>query len=69
MKARQPYRPRHEGYVSEFEQFLNGYLARRPEVEKDQQRGWYNLWDKQVDLQAVSKEHEDTVRVKSYYYQ
>lgn len=69
MKAQQPYRPRHEGYVSEFEQFLNGYLGKRPGIEKDQQHGWYMLWDKHVDLDALGKEREDTVPVKSYYYE
>jgi hypothetical protein len=37
-------------------------------VEKDQQYGWYMLWDKHVDLKAIEKEHQDSVPVKSYYY-
>jgi hypothetical protein len=55
--------------VSEFEQFLNGYVGKRPEIEQDQQRGWYLLWDKHVDLGALDKERQDTVPVRSYYYE
>jgi hypothetical protein len=68
MKAQQPYRPRHSGYVSEFEDFLNTYVHRHPAVEKDQQTGWYLLWDKHVDLGELNKERADTVPFKSYYY-
>lgn len=68
MNTLHSYRPRHSGYVSEFTYFLNGYMQRRPEIEKDQQRGWYKLWDKHVDLNALEKEREDTVPLHSYYY-
>jgi hypothetical protein len=68
MRAQQPYRKGHAGYVSEFEQFMEGYLHNRPAVEKDQQFGWYLLWDKHVNQDAIKKEHEDSVPVKSYYY-
>jgi hypothetical protein len=68
MRAQQPYRQGHAGYVSEFEQFMDGYLHKRPAVEKDQQHGWYLLWDKHVNLDELKKEHDDSVPVKSYYY-
>jgi hypothetical protein len=56
-----PYRFRHGGYVSEFEQFLQGYLGTHPKVEPDQQHGWYLLWDRRVDLGEIDKERQDTV--------
>lgn len=68
MNTYHSYRPRHSGYVSEFTQFIDRYMGQRPELEKDQQRGWYMLWDKHVDLNALEKEHEDTVPLHSYYY-
>jgi hypothetical protein len=68
MKPEQPYRWRHAGYVSEFDSFMQTYLQRRPAVEKDQQRGWYLLWDKHVDQGQIAAEQQDNVPVKSYYY-
>jgi hypothetical protein len=68
MKAQQPYRPSHEGYVSEFTQFLNGYMHDHHDVEDDQQKGWYLLWDKQVDLGELDKERADHVPLPPYYY-
>jgi hypothetical protein len=69
MKWKQePYRVGHGGYVSEFEQFLGGYLAGHPNVERDQQRGWYLLWDHRVDLADLEKQRKDAVPVPPYYY-
>ena len=64
-KAEQ-YRPRHGGYVSEFDQFLDTYLKRHPEVERDQQRGWDIWWDHRVDLDELDRQRKDTVPVKTY---
>jgi hypothetical protein len=36
-------------YVSDFEQFMGDFLARHPEVEEDQRRGWYIWWDHRFD--------------------
>lgn len=68
MRPQAPYRPRHGGYVSEFEQFMGGYLAGHPGVEPDQQKGWYLLWDKHVDLGELKKAEEDHVPLPPYYY-
>lgn len=68
MRPQAPYRPRHGGYVSEFEQFLGSYLAGHPDCERDQQKGWYLLWDKQVDLKELKKAEEDRVPLPPYYY-
>jgi hypothetical protein len=62
------YRLRHSGYVSEYEQFLDTFMAGHPEVAQDQRRGWYIWWDRQVDLNALVKEHDDTIPAKSYPY-
>jgi hypothetical protein len=67
MKAKAvQYRPRHGGYVSEFEQFLNSYLHRHPEVERDQRRGWDIWWDHRIDLDELDRQRQDTVPVKTY---
>ena len=56
-------------YVSEFENFLNGYLERHPDVKEDQQRGWYIWWDHRVDLDELDKQRRDSVPVKPYHYE
>lgn len=69
MKTLRPYRPGHTGYVSDFTEFLHNYMTHRPYIEKDQQYGWYMLWDKHVDQKAIENEREDTVPVKPYSYE
>jgi hypothetical protein len=69
MKPQQPYRTGHEGYISEFEQFLNGYVTEHPKVPREQERGWYQLWDKHVDFDEIARAGKDSVPVKSYYYE
>jgi hypothetical protein len=68
MKPEKPYRWRHAGYVSDFDSFMLGYLERRPAVEKDQQHGWYLLWDKHVDQGEIAAAQRDNVPIKSYSY-
>ncbi|WP_426101178.1 DUF3460 family protein [Massilia sp. TSP1-1-2] len=63
------YRPMAGGYVSEFEQFLNGFLAEHPEVREERQRGWYIWWDHRVDLDELDKQREDAVARKPYSYE
>jgi hypothetical protein len=67
-RKQEPYRVRGGGYVSEFEQFLNGYLAGHPNVEPDQRRGWYIWWDHRANFDELAREHKDAVPVHSYYY-
>ena len=62
------YRAGHSGYVSEFDDFLNGFLRAHPEVENDQKRGWYIFWDRHVDLGELEEQRKDTVKLKSYAY-
>lgn len=68
MKHAEKYRPASRQYVSEFEQFMDGYLARHPEVEQDRQRGWYIWWDHRVDLDELDKQRENALPVKPYVY-
>lgn len=63
------YRPMSGGYVSEFEQFMDGFLAQRPDVEEDRQRAWYIWWDHRVDLDELEKQRQDTVPEKPYHYE
>ena len=69
MKKQQRYRPFAGGYVSDFDQFLHGYLAAHPEVEQDRTRGWYIWWDHRVDLDELDKQRKDTVPDKPYHYE
>lgn len=58
----------HTGYVSEFTQFIDGYLQQHPEVVEDQRRGWYIFWDhwpSQPDAQENVKDH---LPMKGYEY-
>ena len=63
------YRIGHAGYVSEFDQFLDTFLARHPDVGQDQRRGWYIWWDQQVDLKEWERQRQDAVPAKSYQYE
>jgi hypothetical protein len=63
------YRIGHGGYVSEFEQFINAFMAQHPEVEEDRKRAWYIWWDHRVDLKDLEKQHDDAVPVKPYQYE
>lgn len=57
-----------KGYVSEFEQFLDSYKHSHPDVEEDQQRGWYIWWDHSVDLAELERARRDKVPTAPYYY-
>ena len=63
------YRPMAGGYISEFDQFIDGFLAQHPEVEEDRQRGWYIWWDHRVDLDELDKQRKDSVPDKPYHYE
>ena len=69
MKPRQQYRPFAGGYVSEFGQFMDGFIAAHPAVKEEQRHGW-DIWrDHQVDLDALEKQRADTVPDKPYHYE
>jgi hypothetical protein len=69
METRARYRPFGGGYVSEFEQFMDSFMAGHPEVGRDQRRGWDIWWDHRVDLDALDKQRADTVADKPYHYE
>jgi hypothetical protein len=70
MRARtDKYRPMHSGYVSEFEQFLDDFIAQHPDMPEEQQRGWHIWWDHRVDLDELDKQRKDSVPVKPYHYE
>jgi hypothetical protein len=66
---RAKYRIGHGGYVSEYDQFINAFMARHPEIGDDQRRAWYIWWDHKVELDDMKPQHDDDVPVKSYQYQ
>lgn len=57
------------GYLSDFEQFMNGYLAQHPEVEQDRREGWYIWWDHRLDLADLDGLHANELPVKPYPYE
>lgn len=63
------YRPFGSGYVSEFDQFLAGYLRQHPDVEAGQRKGWELWWDHRIDFDALAREVRDHVPVKPYHYE
>lgn len=63
------YRPYSGGYVSEFDQFLNGFIETHPDLPEQQLRGWYIWWDQRIDLEELEKARKDAVPVKPYSYE
>jgi hypothetical protein len=63
------YKVGHGGYVSEFDEFLHGFLREHPEVEEDRKRGWYKYWDRNVDLDNLEEQRQDAVKAKPYTYE
>lgn len=63
------YRPFAGGYVSEFDQFMGQYLAQRPQVVEDRQRGWTIYWDHRIDPDELDQQRENAVPEKPYHYE
>lgn len=60
---------KHKNYVSEFEQFLNGYLEQHPDVGRDQLMGWRIWWERPpVSPQEMTREQASQLARASYYY-
>jgi hypothetical protein len=55
-------------YTSEFERFMDSFMARHPDVRADQQRGWYIWWDHRLDLDEQKRADADAITVKPYPY-
>lgn len=57
-------------YVSEFTQFMNGYLSENPTVAQGQAEGRALLWDKApLDLDERARQAQSRVAQKPYPYQ
>jgi hypothetical protein len=57
-------------YVSDYTQFMQGYLGDNPEVAAGQQEGRALLWDKApLDLEERSRAAASKVSQKPYPYQ
>ncbi|WP_426194061.1 DUF3460 family protein [Massilia sp. DWR3-1-1] len=59
---------RTQGYVSDFEQFLDRFMADHPNVAPGQQRGWHIWWDRPVAQADLVVRRDDAVPVKGYAY-
>lgn len=68
LSPRQPYKPGHNGYVSDFTAFMEHFLEEHPEVIEDQRKGWYRFWDHKADFKAEQEAGKDNVPVKGYDY-
>jgi hypothetical protein len=55
------------GYVSEFEQFMDDFIHRHPEVIESQREGWYQFWERDVDFEEWEEEAKDSVPNKKGY--
>ena len=61
--------PGRKDYVSEFEQFMNGYLAEHPEVERDKLLGWRIWWERHVNPKELTEQaHEKPQRPPYHSY-
>lgn len=61
-------RRRKDGYVSEFTAFIEDFLARHPEVQEARERHRRELWDVEVDFDALARAREDSVPFPAYPY-
>lgn len=56
-------------YVSEFTQFINGYLAENKDVAEGQIEGRALLWDKSpINLDERAREAQSNIKTKPYPY-
>lgn len=60
---------RRPDYTSDVTQFIEKLKAERPGLEASQRAGRALLWDKNVDLDALSTWRKDRVPQKPYVYQ
>ncbi|WP_137937178.1 DUF3460 family protein [Chitinivorax sp. B] len=56
-------------YVSEFTQFMRGYLEQNPEVKKSQLENRATWWDRELDRELYRRFDESRVKQKPYVYQ
>ncbi|MBB5020117.1 hypothetical protein HNQ59_003431 [Chitinivorax tropicus] len=56
-------------YVSEFTQFMNGFLDKNPEVKQSQQANRATWWDREIDRDLYRRFSESREKQKPYVYQ
>jgi hypothetical protein len=64
--------PWRKEYVSEFTQFMDGYLREHPEVQRDQMLGWRIWWERFVNAQEIDRQIQANLTrlpYHSYYYE
>jgi hypothetical protein len=64
--------PGRKPYVSEFEQFINGYMEQHPDARRDQELGWRIWWERPVDVASLDRERHAELKptvYHSYYYE
>ena len=69
-----PYGPGRQEYVSEFAQFMDGYLREHPEVRRDQMAGWRIWWERPQaqalkELELAMHDNQPPTVYHSYYYE
>lgn len=72
MKFKYLYGPGRKEYVSEFGQFLDGYMRAHPEVRRDQLLGWRIWWERPVKAGDIDSERQAALKptvYHSYYYE
>lgn len=55
-------------YVSEYTEFMRGFLDQNPEVAKDQVAGRGLLWDREQDREFLKQAEAVRVKQKPYVY-
>lgn len=55
-------------YVSEYTEFMRGFLNQNPEVAKDQVAGRGLLWDREQDREFLKQAEAARVKQKPYVY-
>ncbi len=56
-------------YVSDFTQFINGFLDQNPEVKEQQKANRGTWWDREIDRDLYKRFEESRVKQKPYVYQ
>jgi hypothetical protein len=68
MPYNEKYRPARKAYVSEFDRFMDDYLARHPDVQEQRRRGWRIWWDHRLDPDECDLQRNDALPVPPYVY-
>lgn len=56
-------------YESDVTKLVRELLRDKPQILEEQRKGRSLLWDKKLDLNALKRADEDTVKQQAYVYQ